>query len=50
MKNKRLWITPSNDLEAKTIIEMLERNEEEYLVTGQAWGAWENLEEEIKNQ
>lgn len=49
MKNKRLWITPSNDLEAKTIIEMLERNEEEYLVTGQAWGAsWENLEEEIK--
>ena len=49
MKNKRLWITPGNDLEAKTIIEMLERNEEEYLVTGQAWGAsWENLEEEIK--
>lgn len=48
MKN-RLWVTPKNDLEAKTIVEMLEREKEEYLVTGQAWGAsWENLEEEIK--
>jgi len=49
MKNNRLWITPNNDLEAKTIIEMLEKNGEEYLVTGQAWGAsWEKLEEELK--
>lgn len=48
MKN-RLWIAPNNDLEAKTIIEMLEREGEEYLVTMQAWGAsWEDLEEDLK--
>ena len=48
MKN-RLWIVPNNDLEAKTIVEMLKREGEEYLVTGQTWGAsWENLEEELK--
>lgn len=51
MKNNRIWIVPNNDLEAKTIIEMLEREGEEYIVTGQAWGAsWENLEEEIKQK
>jgi len=33
----RLWIVPNNDLEAKTIVEMLEKNGEEHLVTGQAW-------------
>ena len=46
---KRLWVTPNNDLEAKTIIEMLQREGEDFLVTGQAWGAsWDKLEEEIK--
>ena len=51
MKNNRLWVCPNNDLEAKTIIEMLEREGEKYLVTGQTWGAsWEKLEEEIKNE
>lgn len=49
MKNSRLWISPNNDLEAKTIVEMLQREGEEFLVTGQAWGAsWEKLEEELK--
>lgn len=49
--NNRLWVTPSNDLEAKTIVEMLQREGEDYLVTGQAWGAsWDGLEEEIKAQ
>lgn len=48
-KKSRLWIVPNNDLEAKTIIEMLEREGEKFLVTGQAWGAsWENLEDEIR--
>ena len=45
----RLWVTPNNDLEAKTIVEMLQREGEDFLVTGQAWGAsWEKLEEELK--
>lgn len=49
MKNNRLWVTPSNDLEAKTIIEMLQREGEDFLVTGQTWGAsWDKLEQEIK--
>ena len=48
MKN-RLWVIPNNDLEAKTIVEMLQREGEDFLVTGQAWGAsWDKLEEEIK--
>ena len=47
----RLWVTPNNDLEAKTIVEMLQREREEFLVTGQAWGAsWEELEEELKTK
>lgn len=47
----KIWIVPNNDLEAKTIIDMLERNGEEYIVTSQAWGAsWENLEPEIKEK
>ena len=51
MKNNRLWVCPNNDLEAKTIIEMLEREGEKYLVTGQTWGAsWKKLEEEIKKE
>ena len=46
---KRLWVIPNNDLEAKTIIEMLKREGEDFIVTGQAWGAsWEKLEEELK--
>lgn len=45
----RMWIVPNNDLEAKTIIEMLERNGEEYVITEQTWGAsWEKLEEKAK--
>lgn len=48
-KGNRLWVTPNNDLEAKTIIEMLQREGEDFLVTGQGWGAaWGKLEEEIK--
>ena len=51
MRNGRLWVSPNNDLEAKTIIEMLQREGEEFLVTGQAWGAsWEKLEEELKTK
>ena len=47
----RLWVTPNNDLEAKTIIEMLQREGEDFLVTGQDWGAsWEKLEEELKTK
>lgn len=46
---RRLWIVPINDLEAKSIIKMLERNGENYLITGQTWGAsWEGLEPETK--
>ncbi|MBP3707987.1 MAG: hypothetical protein J6J36_05210 [Clostridia bacterium] len=49
MENNRLWITPNNDLEAQTIVEMLKREGETYEVTGQTWGAsWQNLEEQIK--
>ena len=51
MKKERIFIVPNNDLEAKTIIELLEKNGEEYLVTEQPWGAtWEGLEDEIKEQ
>ena len=50
-KNNRLWITPNNDLEAKTIIKMLKREGERFLVTGQTWGAsWDKLEEQIKEE
>lgn len=50
-KGNRIWIVPSNDLEAVAIIKLLEREGEKYLVTGQAWGAsWEKLEDEIKLQ
>lgn len=48
---ERLFIVPNNDLEAKTIIDLLERNGENYIVTSQSWGAsWENLEDEIKDK
>lgn len=48
---ERVWIVPDNDLEAHTIIEMLEENGETVLVTGQAWGAsWENLENDIQEK
>lgn len=48
---KRLFIVPNNDLEAKTIIDMLKRNGEDYVVTSQGWGAsWESLEDEIKEK
>ena len=47
----RLWISPNNDLEAKAIVELLPKNNENLLVTAQQWGAsWENLEEEIKTK
>ena len=49
MNKNKVFIVPNNDLEAHTIIEMLEREGVEVLVTGQAWGAsWENLEPEIQ--
>lgn len=49
--NNKLWITPNNDLEAKTINEILEREGEKYIITDQAWGAsWENLEDKIKDE
>ena len=49
--SKRLWIVPQNDLEAQTIIDLLERNGEEILITKQNWGAsWDNLEPEIKEE
>ena len=45
----RIFICPKNDLEAVTIIDYLQRNGENVLITNQAWGAsWENLEPEIK--
>lgn len=47
-KRNKIWIVPNNDLEAKTIIELLERNGEEYIVTSQGWGAsWEMVEAEV---
>ncbi len=47
----RLWVTPKNDLEAKTIVEMLQREGEDVLITGQAWGAsWEKIRRGIKNK
>lgn len=47
----KIWVVPSNDLEAKTIIEMLEFQGEHYVVTNQGWGAsWENLEPEVFEQ
>lgn len=47
----RLWVIPNNDLEARTIGEMLKREGENFLVTGQAWGAsWNNLEVELKEK
>lgn len=50
MKN-RLWISPNNDLEAKTIIKLLQKGNEEFLITEQKFGAsWNNLEEEIKTK
>ena len=42
----RLWVTPNNDLEAKTIVEMLQREGEDFLVTGEAWG--EHLGKNLK--
>lgn len=50
-KGNKIWIVPSNDLEAKTIIELLERNGEDYIVTSQGWGAsWEMIEPEVFEQ
>lgn len=47
----KIWVVPSNDLEAKKIIEMLEFQGEHYVVTKQGWGAsWENLEPEVFEQ
>ena len=51
MSESRLFVTPRNDGEAVAIIEMLEKNGEQFLVTGQAWGAsWDGLEEDIKEK
>jgi hypothetical protein len=50
-RENRMWVVPNNDLEAKTMVDMLEREKEKFLVTGQTWGAsWENLEPEIKQK
>ncbi len=51
----KLWIVPDNDLEAKTIIEMLKEEGQEYVVTAQGWGAsWEMMDvkafEELKTK
>lgn len=47
----RLWVTPKNDLEAKTIVEMLQREGEDVLITGQAWGGiLGKIRREIKNK
>ena len=51
MKENRLFITPRNDGEAVAIAELLEKNGEQFLVTGQGWGAsWEKLEDDIKEK
>jgi hypothetical protein len=48
---KILFIAPNNDAEGIAIQEMLKRNNQEYVVTNQQWGAsWEQLEEEIKKK
>ncbi|OGE26187.1 hypothetical protein A2780_00035 [Candidatus Daviesbacteria bacterium RIFCSPHIGHO2_01_FULL_41_45] len=48
-KTNTLFIVPNNDAESLKIQEMLTRENAEFLVTNQAWGAsWENLEESIK--
>ena len=46
----RLWVTPKNDLEAKTIVEMLQREGEDVLITGQAWGILGKIRRGIKNK
>lgn len=51
MKNNRIFIVPKNDGEAVAIIEMLTRNGEQFLITGQGWGAsWNGLEDGIKEK
>ena len=50
-RSGRIWIVPDNDLESKTIIELLQRRGEIYYVTRQQWGAsWDMLEPEIFEQ
>lgn len=47
---KHLFIVPDNDLEAKTIQDILKNKNIDFLITLQGWGAnFENLEIEIKN-
>ena len=49
--NKRIWIVPNNDLEAKAIISLLEKNGEDFIVTGQGWGAsWDMLEPKVLDE
>lgn len=44
----KIWIVPNNDLEARTIIQLLEDKGEKHIITNQAWGAsWEMLEPEV---
>lgn len=48
---KEIFIVPNNDLEAKTIIDLLKKHNRDVLVTSQTWGAsWEQLEESIKEK
>ncbi len=50
MNKTRVFVVPNNDLEALTIISMLQEKGEEVLVTEQKWGAsWNGLEPHIKN-
>lgn len=45
----RMFICPKNDLEAVSIVNYLQRNGEQVLITNQNWGAsWDGLESEIK--
>ena len=47
-KKDRIWIVPRNDAEALEIINILDVNNENYVCTGQKWGAsWSGLEEDI---
>jgi hypothetical protein len=42
---RRLWLVPHNDAESVTIIGLLARNHERFLVTNQRWGAsWRGIE------
>src|ERR1035441_3760324 len=48
---QRVWVVPRNDLEAETIIRLLQDAGETVWITVQPWGAsWEKLEMELQNR